>query len=147
MDVEERMHAASLPGESLSGRLVYVEDEPVNALLMQHWAAQYPKLTLEVALTGATGFAACLRQVPDAVLLDKRLPDMDGLDVLRQCRAAPTLAGVPLVILSASNDVIDIEAALSAGASAYWLKPFDFRALERGLLDLMGKTRKTRPLR
>ena len=57
------------------------------------------------------------------------------------------LAGVPLVILSASNDVIDIEAALSAGASAYWLKPFDFRALERGLLDLMGKTRKTRPLR
>jgi len=136
------MHATALRIADLSGRIVYIEDDPINGLLMQHWAAQYPNLRLEVAMTGATGLATCQLEPPDAVLLDMHLPDLDGLEVLRRFRAVPLFADIPVVVLSASNEREDVEASLRAGATAYWLKPFDFKQLERGLIDLIARTRR-----
>ncbi|ANH69221.1 hypothetical protein ABE85_19580 [Mitsuaria sp. 7] len=136
------MHAMAMPSADLSGRIVYIEDDPINGLLMQHWAAQYPDLRLEVAMTGATGLASCQLEPPDAVLLDRHLPDLDGLEVLRRFRAVASFADIPVIVLSASNQPVDIEASLRGGASAYWSKPFDFKQLERGLIDLMAKARR-----
>jgi DNA-binding response OmpR family regulator len=66
---------------------------------------------------------------PVLVVLDLSLPDMSGLDVLRQIRAQPELASVPVVMLSGSGDDADIERAYDIGIDAYLVKPAGIHGL------------------
>lgn len=60
---------------------------------------------------------------PDAVVLDRRLPDRDGLELARKWRASPAMAKTPIVILTAHAARADVEAALAAGCDAFLAKP------------------------
>lgn len=64
--------------------------------------------------------------LPALVLLDLRLPDLDGLEVLRRIRAEPATAQLPVVVLTTSREASDIEAAYRYGANSYLHKPMDF---------------------
>jgi len=74
-------------------------------------------------------FAAALeaigRRKPHLILLDRMLPDMDGLDVCRRLKSTPESADIPIVFLSARSDPADVKAGIDAGAAAYLTKPFD----------------------
>jgi len=74
---------------------------------------------------------------PDLVLLDIMMPEISGLDILRQMRKDPTLANVPVVVVSAKSMPADIRNGLEAGASTYLTKPVGFlelkEAVERAL--------------
>jgi two-component system, OmpR family, response regulator RegX3 len=72
----------------------------------------------------ATGEAALAHQPVDVVLLDLRLPDMDGLDVCRRLRGE---SDVPIIIVSARGDELDRVVGLEIGADDYIVKPFSFR--------------------
>jgi response regulator of citrate/malate metabolism len=74
------------------------------------------------ARTGAEALELAARHVPDVVLLDVHLPDMDGIAVLRELRARGSVAGV--VMVTAERDVDVVRAALSSGATQYLVKPF-----------------------
>lgn len=74
-----------------------------------------------VASTGSGAFAVFTESKPDLVLLDLMLPGMDGVAVCRQIRA---VSGVPVVMLTARSDTVDIVAGLEAGADDYVVKPF-----------------------
>lgn len=74
-----------------------------------------------VASTGSAAFAVFTESKPDLVLLDLMLPGMDGIAVCRQIRA---VSGVPVVMLTAKSDTVDIVAGLEAGADDYVVKPF-----------------------
>lgn len=63
---------------------------------------------------------------PTVVLLDLKMPHMDGLAVLRAIKDDPVLRGIPVVMLSTSREQGDIESCYRAGASAYVVKPVDF---------------------
>ena len=65
-------------------------------------------------------------RLPDVVLLDLNMPQMDGLAVLDAIRAQPAWAGVPVVMLSTSREERDIRACYARGASAYVVKPVEF---------------------
>jgi CheY-like chemotaxis protein len=67
-------------------------------------------------------------QVPILVLLDLRLPKVDGLEVLRQARNHPVWKQVPIVVLTTSRENTDIEAAYQLGVNSYIVKPVDFLA-------------------
>jgi two-component system, OmpR family, KDP operon response regulator KdpE len=73
------------------------------------------------AETGKEGLALAASRVPDVVLLDLGLPDMEGLEVIRQLRA---WSGVPIIVLSARGQERDKVANLDAGADDYLTKPF-----------------------
>ncbi len=66
------------------------------------------------------------RVLPAAVLLDLKLPKIDGLEVLRQIRAGEATKHLPVVILTASKESEDIAKGYSLGANAYVRKPVDF---------------------
>jgi response regulator of citrate/malate metabolism len=85
------------------------------------------------ASTGATALEGIGRLQPDLVLLDVYLPDMTGLDVLRQLRAAG--AATDVIVISAARDVESIRTALHGGVLHYLVKPFDRRTFETRLLD------------
>jgi CheY-like chemotaxis protein len=67
-------------------------------------------------------------QVPILVLLDLRLPKVDGIEVLRQARKHPVWRQVPIVVLTTSRENKDIEAAYEIGINSYIVKPVDFLA-------------------
>ena len=65
-------------------------------------------------------------QVPIVVLLDLRLPKVDGIEVLRQARSDPVWRQVPIVVMTTSRENRDIEAAYGLGVNSYIVKPVDF---------------------
>ena len=67
-------------------------------------------------------------KIPILVLLDLRLPKIDGLDVLRHTRSHPVWKQVPIIVLTTSRQNEDIEAAYKLGVNSYIVKPVDFPA-------------------
>jgi len=80
-------------------------------------------------VTSVTDFAgatdAIERRRPDLILLDRMLPDKDGLDVCRHFKSGAKTKDIPIVFLSARSDPADIRAGMDAGATGYITKPFD----------------------
>ncbi len=75
------------------------------------------------AIDGEAGLRAARKGRPDVVVLDLRLPGLDGWQVLEALRALPGLAEVPVLMLTASADLTARERALAAGVVAYLVKP------------------------
>ena len=120
----------ALPQPEVPGRgrrVLYVEDNSVNVMLMQAIFDLRPGLVLEVAATGEAGIAQALAHPPALLLLDLGLPDMDGLTLLARRRELDVLSEVPAVAVSADALVADIDHALASGFTAYWTKPLDLR--------------------
>jgi CheY-like chemotaxis protein len=73
---------------------------------------------------------------PAVVLLDIKMPKIDGMEVLRQIRAAPDLALLPVVILTSSREERDLLHSYRLGVNAYVVKPVDFEAFANAIRDL-----------
>ena len=116
-----------------AGTVLYIEDNPVNVLLMRELIQTRTGLTLHVAETGEKGLDSAARILPDLVLVDMQLPDMNGHDVLRRMRENESTRSLPCVALSANAMREDIERALEAGFEDYWTKPIDFVAFLQAL--------------
>lgn len=63
---------------------------------------------------------------PAVILLDLKLPKIDGLDVLRRLKAHPNLRSIPVVVLTTSAESTDMRTAYEIGANSYIVKPVDF---------------------
>ena len=91
---------------------------------------------------GASGLAA-MELHPDVILLDIRMPEMDGFEVNRRLRARPEFSGTPVIFLSANVQESARQAALAAGAHAFLTKPYeskDVLAAIRSALDRSANT-------
>jgi CheY-like chemotaxis protein len=119
--------------------VLYIEDNPVNALIIGELMARRSDLALHVAVDGASGLAQAAALRPELILLDMQLPDMDGFEVLQRLRQQPATAAIPCIALSANAMPENIDRALAAGMSDYWTKPLDFRAFMASLDTLFGK--------
>jgi CheY-like chemotaxis protein len=64
--------------------------------------------------------------LPDLILLDLKMPGIDGFETLRWIRSQPDLRGIPVIVLTTSEDLRDVNKAYAAGANSFLLKPFDF---------------------
>ena len=106
-------------------RVVYVEDNETNAEVMRGVLSRRPQVSLSIAETGQMGLATILSELPDLVLLDMQLPDMDGLAILRALRANPSTQDIPVMMVSADATTVSIEQAFREGATDYVTKPLD----------------------
>ena len=121
-------------GTTRQRHVLYVEDNPVNTMLMESIFERLPTSRLSSAETGADAETRTLADPPDLLLLDMQLPDTDGIALLARLRGFPGMREVPAVAVSADALPEGIEAARSAGFSDYWVKPLD---LDRTLGQLM----------
>jgi DNA-binding response OmpR family regulator len=78
---------------------------------------------------GPGAVEACVEQVPDLVVLDVMMPGLSGLDACRALRLHPILGEVPVILLTARAQEVDIEDGFDAGADDYVVKPFSPREL------------------
>lgn len=74
---------------------------------------------------------------PHLVLLDLRLPKIDGLEVLETFKSTPLLADIPVVVLTTSDAISDVEKACKVHANSYLVKPVDFEKFTE-LMNLLG---------
>ena len=74
--------------------------------------------------------------VPKVVLLDLKLPKVDGLEVLRRLKQDARTKSIPIVVLTSSREEPDIERAYALGANSYIVKPVDFDAFARAVSDV-----------
>ncbi len=114
-------------------RLLYVEDNPVNTLVLQELLTKRPDIELVCEEDAERGLHRAKNWLPQLVLLDMQLPDLDGFEVLKRLRADPSTADLPCIALSANAMPDDIDAALKAGFHDYWTKPINFQAFYAGL--------------
>ncbi|MBL8343592.1 MAG: response regulator [Rubrivivax sp.] len=113
------------PATARRRRLLYIEDNEVNALIVSELLATVPGYELVVAVDGTRGLAAAQHAPPELVLLDMQLPDMDGFEVLRRLRESPATASLPVVALSANVMPDQVRRGMAAGLADYWAKPLD----------------------
>jgi CheY-like chemotaxis protein len=120
-------------------RILLVEDDPDHAELVRRGLAGQRAVDLTVCgdaeaaldhLRGGTG------STPHLILLDLRLPKMNGLQLLRELKAAPGLSGIPCVVLTTSEAEIDISRAQELNVSSYLVKPADHERLAALMADV-----------
>jgi CheY-like chemotaxis protein len=119
----------TIQGETGRMKIVYIEDNSPNIVLMRHVIATMPEWTLYVAETGRRGIELISEKMPDVVLLDLDLPDMGGAEVLRILRADEGLEGLRILVVSADATPSRINSLLASGADEYVSKPFDVKDL------------------
>lgn len=112
--------------------ILLVEDNPVDMDLTLRAFARH-KLTnpVHVARDGEEALAWIPRweagePLPAVILLDLKLPRVDGLEVLRQIKSHPRLAVIPVVVLTSSSEDRDMQTAYKLGANSYIVKPVNF---------------------
>jgi CheY-like chemotaxis protein len=107
------------------GTVLCIEDDPTSRLLVERIVARRPRMILATAATGEEGLALAFENPPDIVLLDLRLPDLPGDEVLRRLKGRPETAGSRVIVLSAEAHALRRDELLAAGADAYLTKPID----------------------
>ena len=88
--------------------------------------------------SSAPAIAMMTGEKPDVVLLDIMMPEISGLDILRQMRRDPTLVNIPVIVLSAMSMPTDIRHSMEAGASTYLTKPVGFIDLKEAVERALG---------
>jgi len=115
------------------GTVLYVEDNDVNALLVEQILARWVDLRFVRAHDGESGLALARSLQPDLLLLDMQLPDIEGEEVLRRVKADASTCRLRVVALSASAMPEEVARASQLGADEYWTKPL---SVDRFLADV-----------
>jgi two-component system phosphate regulon response regulator PhoB len=109
-------------------RVLVAEDEPDIAALIAYQLTR-EGFRVETAGSGSEALAAVGREIPDLVVLDRMLPDLSGDEVLKQLKAEPATANVPVLVLTAMREQEHRIQGLELGADDYLTKPFSPREL------------------
>jgi len=137
--------AAPAPSDSLSlqplhdAPVLYVEDNPVNAALMEAMFRRLGLTGLVVAATGAEGLQQLAALQPQLVLLDIELPDTNGYDLLSRIREHPRWQAVPVLAVTANALPDDQARGLRAGFAQYLTKPVSLAQLQAALADVLQR--------
>lgn len=117
------------------GALLVVDDEPEVAAVLAEYLADRGYAT-QMARGGLEALSRIEKATPAGVLLDVRMPDMDGLEVLRKIRDAGPRP--PVLMMSANEDETMAKRTIELGAFDYVLKPFDFDQIEDAIRKMLG---------
>jgi DNA-binding response OmpR family regulator len=132
---EPRSESAAAPAERRVSLLVIEDDENICTAISEYFTrAGY---VVKTAGDGVAGVQAVMQEHPDAVVLDLMLPKMDGLAVCRELREK--VPHLPILMLTAKDDVVDRVLGLEMGADDYITKPFSLRELEARIKSVLRR--------
>jgi two-component system alkaline phosphatase synthesis response regulator PhoP len=123
-------------------RILLIEDEEDIASLIK-LQAEISGYILHVEVDGINGLRAVEREKPDLVIIDIMLPGQNGFDVCRKIKSNPELRGIPVIIVSAKSDEIDVLLGLELGADDYIAKPFSLKVLMTRIKVILRRNRET----
>ena len=114
--------------------ILLVEDDPTDLKLLSAVLKSSGHSVLE-EISAEQAVDAIKARRPDLILLDLKLPGMDGLTLARRLKQDPDTQNIPIVAITAAREMFSKEAALNAGCDAYIVKPVDTRTLPEQILS------------
>jgi CheY-like chemotaxis protein len=117
--------------------VLVIDDDPEITELLADSLTLFASFTVDVATDGVQGLMRLEARRPDCIVVDVRMPNLNGIQFVRALRGDPTTADIPIVILSALVEDRDQLTGISSGADAYLRKPVRMAeliaAIERSL--------------
>ena len=127
---------AQHPGFDPAAKILIVDDEATNVAVLRG-VLESVGYRLIIATNGREALDAVRREVPDLILLDVIMPELDGFEVCRRIKTSPQWCDIPIIIITALDEPKDYTRAIECGADDFMIKPFTFtvlRARVRGYL-------------
>src|SRR6266550_5403636 len=121
---------------------VLVIDDEESIVDLIKLGLKYEGFEVVAASDGEEGIAAAQRTNPVFIILDWMLPDMDGLEVCRLLRSNPTTLDIPILLLTAKDEVGSRVEGLNTGADDYLTKPFSFEELVARIRAILRRQRR-----
>lgn len=115
--------------------VLLAEDNHINAVTLIHSLNMHDYEVVH-AITGTEACEMAEKELPDLIIMDIQLPEMDGLTAIQNIRALPKLKTIPIIALTAAALPGDKERCLEAGADVYLSKPARFETLLEHLKNL-----------
>jgi DNA-binding response OmpR family regulator len=122
-------------------RVLVVEDERDIAELIKHTLERGGDIDVDIVATGDAALKAAAEHIPEVILLDLNLPNLNGLEVCRLLRSRAATKTVPIIILTARSTESDRVVGLDAGADDYVTKPFSTRELAARVRAVLRRRR------
>ena len=117
-------------------KILIIEDEE-NLVELIKFRLETNGYDVSVALDGEKGLEKILEIKPDLVLLDVRMPKMDGYEVCRRAKSNPELSDIPILILTAQAHDSEVNKAMESHPDAFLSKPFEPEDLLRNIKELI----------
>lgn len=117
-------------------KILIVDDEP-NIVMSLEYAFKKKEFEVFVARDGTEALEIAEKQLPDVILLDIMMPQMDGYETLRLLRSNIQLRHTKIVFLSAKNKLGDMQKGIQLGADSYMTKPFSVKKVIQGVENLI----------
>ena len=132
-----------MPGPGLAPARVLVVDDEATIRELLSGSLRFAGFEVVTAASGAEAVRAAARSRPDLILLDVMMPDGDGFEVAGRLRGHP--GGIPVVFLTARDEVADRVAGLNLGADDYVTKPFSLDEVLARVRAVLNRTRQAAP--
>lgn len=117
-------------------KILIVDDEP-NIVMSLEYAFKKKEFDVFVARDGTEALEIAEKQLPDVILLDIMMPQLDGYETLRLLRDNVQLKHTKIIFLSAKNKAGDMQKGMQLGADSYMTKPFSVKKVIQGVEDLI----------
>ena len=117
-------------------KILIVDDEP-NIVLSLDYLVRKKGYTPFIARNGSEALSIAHAEIPDLILLDIMMPDIDGYEVCQTLKSDERFARTKIIFLSAKSKKEDIEKGLQMGADKYFTKPFSTKQLLQEMVDLL----------
>jgi len=121
----------------MSARILYIEDNRQNMRLVRKMLASQGYEVLE-ASEGMIGIEVAIAELPDLILVDINLPDIDGMEVTERLKADDGTRNIPIIALTANAMYGDKEKFLDAGCDGYLAKPISRSELVKTVKEFLG---------
>ncbi|MBV1923917.1 MAG: response regulator [Flavobacteriaceae bacterium] len=118
-------------------KILIVDDEP-NIVMTLEYTFKKQNFEVFIARDGSEALQILESNIPDVILLDIMMPNVDGYQTLKYIKENKSLKSTKVVFLTAKNKVSDIEKGLKLGADKYLTKPFSIKKIVSEILELLN---------
>jgi excisionase family DNA binding protein len=137
---QRRLGRGAGAGPGPAPRVLVVDDDPLLLATLRAAVEQrLPGVDVDVAADGYEALVQVGRFRPDVLVLDLRMPRLDGLEVCQRLRESPATAGIRILAITAFTEALPRERVLAAGADDFLEKPFDLDAFRARLSALLPR--------
>ena len=115
--------------------VMIIDDDPITRTLVTKYMETENRVSVIHATEGHSAIKYAKKHKPDLILLDWRLPGIQGIDILVELKKIKKTQNIPVVMLTSKNKVQDMERAFSHGAENFIAKPFTGMELKRKIFE------------
>ena len=118
--------------------ILIVDDEPFLITVLKDQLEKLDGYKIVSTSTGTEAIKLAKKRLPDAIILDMGLPDMDGLQVVSSLKADERTGKIPVIMCTGKDAVSDVDASFKLGVAGYIVKPFELKRIKDKINEILA---------